>query len=137
MTGPSSTPRPRVDQLTGDQLDALYAELDRCDRIRKAALDGRNAAVQRADQAEAELTALKAITTGYCPRCGRGDCSPTADQWLEQRQRADRAEAAIARVRALHTRWDADPASCAHCVDSYGTPVRYPCPTIRALDGAT
>jgi hypothetical protein len=59
------TDRPRLDQLTDDMLDALYAELD----------------------------ALKAIPTGYCPDFGRGDCSPTADQWLEQRQRADRAEA--------------------------------------------
>lgn len=57
-------------------------------------------AVARAEQAEAELAALKTVTTGYCPRCGRGDCSPTADQWLEQRQRAEQAEAAIARVRA-------------------------------------
>lgn len=77
------------------------------------------------------------MTTGYCPHCGRGDCSPTADQWLEQRQRADRAEAAIARVRALHGRWDCDANSCASCVDSYGTPVPYPCPTLRALDGTT
>ncbi|MFD6363796.1 hypothetical protein ACFWFX_28730 [Streptomyces roseolus] len=28
MTGPSSNPRPRVDQLTDDMLDQLYAERD-------------------------------------------------------------------------------------------------------------
>lgn len=44
------------------------------------------------------------------------------------------ALAVVERVRQLHQRWDADPASCAHCVDGYGTPLRYPCPTIRVLE---
>jgi hypothetical protein len=50
------------------------------------------------------------------------------------RERAEQAEAAVERVRELHQRWDADPGSCAHCVDGRGTPLSYPCPTIRALD---
>ena len=33
MTGPSSNPRPHVDQLTDDMLDQLYADLDRCDEV--------------------------------------------------------------------------------------------------------
>jgi hypothetical protein len=33
--------------------------------------------------------------TGYCPACGRGDAAPTADDWEQQRQRADRAEAEL------------------------------------------
>ncbi|MDR3083101.1 MAG: hypothetical protein LBV60_19645 [Streptomyces sp.] len=40
--------------------------------------------------------------TGYCPACGRGDVAPTADDWEQQRKRA---EAAVTRVReaaALH-----------------------------------
>lgn len=41
---------------------------------------------------------------GYCPACGRGDCAPTADQWYAERQRADRAEAALDRVRAAEHR---------------------------------
>ncbi|WP_327160508.1 hypothetical protein [Streptomyces zaomyceticus] len=53
------------------------------------------------DQLRAELTALKSITSGYCFECGRGDCSPTADQWYEQRVRADRHEAEAARLSAL------------------------------------
>jgi hypothetical protein len=40
----------------------------------------------------------------------------------------------IKSVRELHQRWDADPGSCAHCVDGHGTPLPYPCATIRALD---
>jgi hypothetical protein len=51
-----------------------------------------------------------------------------------QATRAEQAEAAIERVRELHQRWDADPSSCAHCVDGYGTPLHYPCPTARSLD---
>lgn len=42
---------------------------------------------------------------GYCPHCGRGDAGPTADQYEQQRQRAEKAEAALARIRdavALH-----------------------------------
>lgn len=71
-TTPAEQPvRHTVDTITSDQLDALQDELD----------------------------ALKTIASGYCGHCGRGDCSPTADQWYEQRQRADRAEAAIERVR--------------------------------------
>lgn len=66
-----------LDDLTSDQLDALY---------------------DRAEGAEAELTALKTITSGYCPHCGRGDCSPTTDQWYAQRTRADRAEATLERA---------------------------------------
>lgn len=49
-------------------------------------------------------------------------------------QRAEKAETVIARVRALHHDWDADPGHCAHCQDGMGTPLPWPCPTIRALD---
>lgn len=55
---------------------------------------------QRAERAEAELAALRAVARGYCPACGRGDCAPTAEDWETERQRAQRAEAAIAQVRA-------------------------------------
>jgi len=50
---------------------------------------------------------------------------PTRDQLLE----------AVDRVRALHHDWDADPGHCAHCQDGMGTPLPWPCPTIRALEG--
>lgn len=104
--------RPRVDQLTDDQLDQLYAELwhlrldkEGADLALQAAVRKAEEQRQRAEKAEAELTALKTIATGYCPECGRGDCSPTAQQWLDQRDRANTAEAAIARVRALADQW--------------------------------
>lgn len=84
------------------------------------------------------------MTTGYCPHCGRGDCSPTADQWAEQKQRADKAEAAIARVRAIHAPgrdWSWKPFGCehhgAHAQPCAHCGVCSPCPTLAALDGTT
>lgn len=44
----------------------------------------------------------------------------------------DTADAAIARVRALHQQ---ESGLCAHCTREDGVP--YPCPTIRAIDGST
>lgn len=53
------------------------------------------------EQLRADLAALRAVATGYCPHCGRGDAAPTPDQYLVQVHRADTAEAKVARVRAL------------------------------------
>ncbi|MFZ3473129.1 hypothetical protein ACODT3_10655 [Streptomyces sp. 4.24] len=36
---------------------------------------------------------------GYCPHCGRGDAGPTADQYEQQRKRAEQAEGAFLRFR--------------------------------------
>lgn len=41
---------------------------------------------------------------------------------------------ATKRVRALHSRWEYDANNCSVCVDCYGAPLPYPCPTIAALD---
>lgn len=46
------------------------------------------------------------------------------------RRAPDGAEAAVARVRALHTE---DHGCCSHCTREDA--VLYPCPTVRALDG--
>jgi hypothetical protein len=57
------------------------------------------------------------------------------DAELEQlRDRVDQEAAAIERVRQLHHDWDADPGHCAHCQNGMGTPLRFPCPTIQAID---
>lgn len=52
-------------------------------------------------KAQDELAALRAAARSYCPTCGRGDAAPTVEHWEQQKQRADRAEAALARVQAL------------------------------------
>ena len=97
------------------EADTLREERHTYQRAWHSARDRARKERARAEQAEAELTALKTITSGYCGHCGRGDCSPTADQWYEQRQRADRAEAAIERVRATCARLH-DLAHAAHGV---------------------
>ncbi len=59
------------------------------------------------NQLVTELAALQAVARGYCPDCGRGDAAPTADDWERERQRANRAEAALAVVTAKATEWTA------------------------------
>ncbi|MFJ8583660.1 hypothetical protein ACIRD2_03230 [Streptomyces sp. NPDC093595] len=86
---------PRTDRISIDPFEVTCGEAD---APTPTAL--RDTEVE---QLRAELLALKAIARGYCGECGRGDCSPTADQYYEQYQRARRAEAAVARVRALAT----------------------------------
>lgn len=96
----------------------------------------------------AELATLRAVARGYCPHCGRGDCAPTVHDWEAERQRAEQAEAAIDRVRALHRPVeglgygsDDDPGAygdiaqvCSSCGTSGEHGVRWPCPTIAALN---
>jgi hypothetical protein len=48
------------------------------------------------DQLHNELAALREVARGYCPACGRGDASPTAQQWEDQKQRADQVEELLA-----------------------------------------
>jgi len=105
------TDRHTVDTITSDALDALYNQ----------------------------LAALREVARGYCPHCGRGDASPTAQHWEEQKQRADHAEAAIERVRRLHQPTGVvaaaefgNPPDCTTC-----GPNTWPCPTIRAVDEDT
>lgn len=69
----------------------------------------------------------------------RAGMDAMADQLQAKEERAYRAEAALTRVRSLHTRYRD---SCAHCsqltgryVQLTGRYVPWPCPTIRALDG--
>ncbi|MDX3520741.1 hypothetical protein [Streptomyces scabiei] len=130
------TDRVPLDHLTSDALDDLYEQLE----------------------------ALRAVARGYCPDCGRGDAAPTVADWETQRRRADTAEwrhkdaerrvrcqreraetaeAAVDRVRALH-----QPAECVNvrcklkqwCIgcDPHGIEGcdenPWPCPTITALD---
>lgn len=149
--------RPGIDQITSDGLDQLYERLDAAEREADEAVAAaahlarlvgkrsekaeRNAEKQsrRAQGAETELRTL---------RCGlrANGADPTQiqnlwaqihlrnRQWREEKQRAERAEATLNAVRALHDRWEHDANVCAVCVDGYGTPVLYPCPTTRILD---
>lgn len=88
LDGAEREPRTRLDDLTSDDLDRLYDDLDRYAEVLG---EMNEQAVTNAKQ----LAALREVARGYCPACGRGDCAPTADQWYKQRQRADRAEAEL------------------------------------------
>jgi hypothetical protein len=103
-------------------------------------------AKQRAEAMERamESTAADALAHRGCHRdlmaqCQRAeraeaDANHNADLVADAVQRAECAEAAIARVRALHRDWEADPGHCAHCQDGVGTPLPWPCPTLTVLD---
>jgi len=136
VTGPSSNPRPRVDQLTDDMLDQLYADLDRMkllvaassedgQAVRMAASFAEKANEQRAraEQAEAELAVSREVA-----RSNREHVRAIVPE-------LEKAEAAIARVRALHTR-NGHTGDCEHCsagdYPNYSIPD--PCPTLRALN---
>ncbi|MFD9630109.1 hypothetical protein [Streptomyces violascens] len=53
------------------------------------------------EQLRAQLAALTEIARGYCPHCGRGDATPTTDQYLEQVRIANNADIILDRVRAI------------------------------------
>ncbi|MGA5604028.1 hypothetical protein ACPCUF_23835 [Streptomyces griseoincarnatus] len=63
---------------------------------------------------EAFRAVLEMAQPGYCPSCGRGDVTPTAEEYEQQRQRALEAEAALDRVRAVPDHPLAQPAPPDH-----------------------
>lgn len=143
----------RLDRLTpaeADRLrDCVLTELAETEDLRRTisgqtrAVDEMNGRITAADQAIREVEQERDAARAEVDQL-RAERDELRFLWNSARDRADtlmsraeKAEAAIARVRALHGRWDCDANSCASCVDSYGTPVPYPCPTLRALDGTT
>ncbi len=50
-----------------------------------------------------QLAADAAGTAGYCPSCGRGDVAPSAEEYEQQRQRAEQAEREVESYRAAET----------------------------------
>ncbi|MET9813192.1 hypothetical protein [Streptomyces sp. NPDC006355] len=125
--------RIRLDDLTSDQLDELYATNQRLNR--------------RAQRLESELAAYRRAVTQW-EISERGTYIPHSSlraigkasgvdilgsvRHLKHFQRAEQAEAAIARVRNLHHQ-DGD--HCAICTTDFGRlNAPWPCDTIRALD---
>lgn len=56
------------------------------------------AAVAALGRAESELAALRQVSRGYCPQCGRGDAAPTVQDWQQERDRAQRLAATLTDV---------------------------------------
>lgn len=117
-TTTSTAPPERVplDQMTSDQLDELYVHLARARR-----------AVRNAEGSESWMA--KHLTRQDSRVHG------LTKEVQKQRTRAVKAEAAIARVRALHHAAPLFPGCCAHCTDVDA--VELPCPTLTALDQPT
>ena len=88
---------------------------------------------QRADQAEARVVDYEQRLTWHttCAACARVLASG-----IRETERANRAEAALGRVRALHCK-ASDGDTCVYCAHThrigYGT--GWPCDTIRVLNG--
>lgn len=117
------------------------------DRDWEQLIEGAARLAARAEQAEQEAaataTAAAHLTTLMGKRAEQAEADRnrvqqaacrTAESLRKAEQRAEQAEAAAERVRELHQRWYADPGSCAHCENGYGTSLPYPCPTVQALD---
>ncbi|MFF3511559.1 hypothetical protein [Streptomyces sp. NPDC002573] len=85
------TDRIPLDDLTSDQLDQLYDQLE----VQAASL---TLYAEQLPRAEEELAALRAVARGYCPDCGRGDAAPTLADWEQQKQRADQLAATLREV---------------------------------------
>ncbi|MFB7832042.1 hypothetical protein [Streptomyces sp. NPDC056056] len=73
MTQP--TDRPGIDQLTSDQLDQLYARLDKAERAVNLLADSH----RRAEQAEATLTAVRDELTAIEQTHDALDCECEAE----------------------------------------------------------
>jgi hypothetical protein len=73
---------------------------------------------------------------GLCTATRTGQVGPlTAAVWRIVEPALTQRDHQVTAVRALHHEWtDTAPGRCAHCQDGQGTPLPWPCPTIRALD---
>ncbi|HEX6518309.1 MAG TPA: hypothetical protein VF049_22300 [Nocardioidaceae bacterium] len=102
------TQRIPLDAMTSDTLDQLYARAEQAEAaLEQAELD--------AEQQERNFRTLMNERTSY------------REAWKYEQKRRATAEAAIARVRALHKRFG--DGSC------FADGEDYPCPTLAALDG--
>ena len=129
------TTRPRLDQLTDDQLDQLYAEVERMKLLVAASSEDGQAVRMAAQYAE------RAIENGE--RADRAEqlAADLRTQVITEQKAAEQAEAAIERVRALHAPgrdWSWKPFGCehhgAHAQPCAHCGVCSPCPTLPALD---
>lgn len=136
--------RHTVDTITSDALDQLYATIRRLN-YRAQRAESQNTAFRRAVaqwRVSERGTFIPHTSLAAIGRAAGTDILGSV-RHLRHFQRVEQAEAAIARVRALHrptTAYGRPTLICAACsaADSKGTtdnsPVNHPCPTLAALD---
>lgn len=93
MTGPSSNPRPRVDQLTDDMLDQLYARLEQAeaerDTFREVARSNHahvRIILPELEEAQAAIARVRAELAN--PLLHTRDPERQGERWLAARIRA-------------------------------------------------
>lgn len=131
----------RGDDVTPDELDAIEARAKACPFCTREAqaecesTGGRCSEIDAVLDDRPDLNPYEALVAGLRER------GAEVEHWKEQhlagdtpflRDRAEKAEAAIARVRARHVSNYAAHGSTPRCMDCGGC---YPCATIRDLDG--
>lgn len=137
------TDRLTVDSINSDQLDELYDDLDRYEEVQGDMNEQAVRLTRQAETAKAEAARwLAFIERGLDTHMafsviksdGSTEQLPCAD-WCHA-CRVERAEAAVARVRALHqptgvvaAAEHGQPPDCAVC-----GPNRWPCPTYQATE---
>jgi hypothetical protein len=139
------TDRIPLDHLTSDQLDALYEQLEAAEETEAqqqlaTAREAFASTTARAARAEVEraraaerMAVYRAAWHSARGRATHQRCinADLRTELAAKANRAEQAQAAIARVRALHRE---EYGCCAHCTRADS--VLWPCPTIRALDKA-
>jgi hypothetical protein len=105
-------------------MDVVRPELEHQRELAEAALKGWKAEKERAEQAERERDDHWARYVSAARLVGRYQ-----DTAIKEHARAEKAEAALERVRALHRN---EYGCCAECTEVHS--VLWPCNTIRALE---
>jgi hypothetical protein len=85
VPGVDREPRIPLADLDAESLEQLYDDLDRYEEVQ-------GEMNERAINQERALAALREVSRGYCPACGRGDAAPTVEHWERQKALADQAE---------------------------------------------
>lgn len=114
------------------EVERLTGELEK-----KRAMLGHALSVPTLGDARAEIGGLRAELEMH-QRGAKEARRQDDERHAAVTQERDEAKAALARVRALHKRFETDDgrAYCDGCRDSLAGAARYPCDTIRALDGS-
>ncbi|MCG0061693.1 hypothetical protein L0F81_00065 [Streptomyces tricolor] len=124
------TDRRTASTITDTELDQLYRDLDQARTECLAWAEAESADIAagsyagRVEELEAQLAALRTVTRGYCPACGRGDATPTVHDWEQQKRRADQAEELLSIAHDTSNKSEAARARAEAAITSLTTALR-------------